>query len=384
MSINLSDLVENVKTGEILFLGIFLLVFLIKLIYDFTFTGRIIYYKYKKIPATSSFENLSLIFTVRNEGSRMKENLPGIISAISGMDEVVAVDDFSQDQTFTVLGILREQFPNLKISTLNQESRHSVKVSQNIALKAASYEWVIVLSPLVNELPEKWLNLFRDCLTGSKNMIIGYTNVNPGKGFYNHLYRIERFFQQVKSFSYILNGIGFIVSEENIAFRKSIYFNAGGFGKKINEAYANLELILNDLIRKKNTVLLSDPDAAIRITEKIRHGDYRELLVKYRRIKSYLSFWKRAALNADDFLRIFWPLVAIAAFVYFGPLRFYIAGLIFLKIVVRSMIIKTLQKKLNERKIFLSSLIYDGIMPFTSLFTRNRAFLREKKRRWRK
>ena len=351
---SLTDFVENIKTGEEVIIGLFLFVLIIRLFYDLFFTGKVAFYNIRKTQKTGSHEPISLIFTVRNEELRIKENLPRILSQITGHGEIVVVDDFSQDQTFTNLGIIRDEFPNLKISSLNQETRYSVKVSQNVALKAASSEWIIVLSPLVSELPKNWMNLFQDYLTESKNVVLGYSNVYPGKGLYHHLYRIESFFQQMKSFSYLLNGFGFVVKEENIAFRKSNYFNAGGYGKKINEAYANLELILNEFIKKKFSVLLLDQDAQIRRSEKITLGDYRDLLEKFRRIRSYLPFIKRAAIYFDDFFRILWPVIAILTLTYFGTIRLNIAGLIALKILIHALIIKTAQKKLNERKIFLS------------------------------
>jgi len=65
---------------------------------------------------------------------------------------------------------------------------------------------------------------------------------------------------------------------ENVAFQKKKYFEIGGHGLKINEQYANLELLINHFIRKKDTTILFQSETAIKKTEDLVWNDYLEIL----------------------------------------------------------------------------------------------------------
>jgi glycosyltransferase involved in cell wall biosynthesis len=384
MFVSLAEYWIGLKTWEIILLGFFVLLFVFRVVIDFVFYGKVAFYKMKLMGTPDQFNGLSIIMTVRNEEENIKENLQALLSYMTGRGEVIVVDDFSQDQTFILLGLLREQYPNLKISSLNQEIRYSVKVSQNIGMKAASEEWVIFIPPHISGLPENWLSQFQNCFFVEKNTILGYSNVKYSKGFFNHLFRIESFFQQLKSFSFLLNGLGFVVNEENIAFRKAKYFEQGGYGKKIKETYANLELLINDFIKKKTTCLLLEPDSIIRTPISKTKVDFWDLLYKFRRIRSFLPFYKRFALASDELFRFFWIAVAAGIFMWFDELRIYIAAVFVLKIIIRGIVLKLSQNRVGEKKIFITSLLYDGLMPYLWLFASDRSYRGSSKRRWKK
>jgi len=384
MIVSLTEFPGSLELWEIIFLGLFLFMFLVRLVSDLVFYGKVAFYRSKPRGIPDQLSTLSLIITLRNEEENVKENLPKVLSYMTGRGEVIVIDDFSQDQTYTLLGLIREQFPNLKFSSLNQEIRHSVKVSQNIGLKAATGEWVIFLPPVIGNIPENWLLLLQNSYLNDKNAIIGYLNIKPSRGFFNHLWRLESFFQQLKSFSFLLNGLGFVVNEENIAFRKSAYFSQGGYGKKINEVYANLELIINNFIRKKTTVLNFENDSAIRLPVSKSRNDYIDLLNKYKRIRSHLPFYKRAAFVADACIRFLWLVLSVAAIIWFFDIWIFVATLFALKLVIRGIVIKLCLNRLKEKKLFLSSVIYDALMPYRLIFAGGSMYRRVIKRRWKK
>jgi hypothetical protein len=214
-------------------------------------------------------------------------------------------------------------------------------------------------------------------------VVLAYSNIQQSKGFFNHLCRIEGYFQYQKSVAYILNHLPFVYSEDNVAFQKSKYFEAGGFAQKVTEQYANLELILNSFIRKKETAILFEKESAIRKNRKACKEDYLELLKKSIRIESHLSFPKQAVLTFNEFTSlVFSPLSIISITLYFELWPIF-CGLFAFQFISYLLIINISQKRLNERKIFISSLTYDFIRPYFVLFYRWHFNLRRKKNRWR-
>ncbi|MFW5774464.1 MAG: glycosyltransferase, partial [Tangfeifania sp.] len=251
------------------------------------------------------------MLTYRNEEENLRKYLPLLLASAKAGSEVVAVDDYSQDNSLSVLGVLREGHSNLKVSSLNQETRYSEKMAQNIALKAASNNWVMVAMPSQKVNAPEWLSAISSAITDEKEVVVNYSNVKTRKGFFQLLYRNERFFQQLKSFGFILNRLPYLNFEENVAFRKEKYFEAGGFGRHVKENFANLELVLNDFIKKKKTALNFTPETAMQMEINVSKPDYFELLKKDARIRKKLSSFKRFILFCEKILTLLFYLAVI-------------------------------------------------------------------------
>ena len=79
-------------------LVVFGLLFMSRLFYRLFFSLRILIHKKRK-PAAGEKVPLSLLLTIRNEEDNLKKNLPEILKLKNADFEVVAVDDFSQDNS---------------------------------------------------------------------------------------------------------------------------------------------------------------------------------------------------------------------------------------------------------------------------------------------
>jgi hypothetical protein len=167
-----------------------------------------------------------------------------------------------------------------------------------------------------------------------------------------------------------------------VAFQKKKYFELGGHGLKISEQYANLELLINFFIRKKSTTILFQSETAIKKTEELIWNDYLDILKKNLRIEKHLSARKKAVLAFDETTKILFVPAIIAVLIFLFELWPIIAGLLFIMVASRLVIIKLTQKRLNERKIFLSSLLYDLIVPYFKLFYRWYFNNRREKQKW--
>jgi len=355
---------------QLVVFGVFIVVFILRFVYLFLFTGRIIHSKKSKRQEEFT-PPVTLLFTLRNEEEHIRNILPKILE-IEGVDyDVVVVDDYSQDNSYSVLGLLNQRYGRLKISCLNDETRFSVKLAQNIALKSATNNWVLITPISLDEVRKEWLPGMLNEIENEKiDLVFGYSSVVPAKGLFNLFYRIENFYQQIRNAGYIYNGLPFVYNEDNLAFKKEKYFQLGGYGKNIKEQYANLELIVNAFIKKKNTVVSFYSDTAIRKKIEINKEEYLELLQKSFRIEKYLSVAKRIVLFADSSSQLIYLPVLVLVFLFVFQLWPLIIILVGLKVLAQLFIIKITQNRLNERKIFISSLVYGLLMPYYKLFYR--------------
>lgn len=373
------DTLLNLSGLDLALAIIFAVLFIIRLLFLFLFTGRVLFRKKTKFTTTAP---ISLIYTVRNEETRLKNNMAPVLS-INGVEfEVIVVDDFSQDNSFQVLGMLRGRSDRLKVSTLQQETRFSTKMAQNLALKAASHDWILTVPISYENATFEWVSGISNALDNSKTVVISYCSAQNSGGFINRIYRIESYLSFTKSVGYILNNLPFIYSEENVAFQKKKYFEIGGHGLKISEPYANLELLINFFIRKKHTTILFQSDTAIKKTEDLIWNDYLDILKKSLRIEKHLTGSRKAVLAFDEFTKIVFPPVTIAVFILLFELWPLLSALLFILLTSRLFIIKIMQNRLNERKILLSSLVYELIIPYFKLFYRWYFNNRGQKQKW--
>ena len=98
--------------------------------------------------------------------------------------------------------------------------------------------------------------------------------------------------------------------------------------------------------------------------------DYLEILKKNIRIEKHLSSSKKTVLLIDELTKLLFAPVAIATTVMIFNAWPLIAALLFIMFTKRLFIIKIAQNRLNERKIFIPSLVYDLFVPYFKLFYR--------------
>ncbi|WP_167619765.1 glycosyltransferase [Maribellus sediminis] len=372
MNHNILDKLQELNAGEWILIGIFLFLLVFRMYYLVFFTGRQLFKSRKVVIANEkAAQPISVFTTVRNEEENLKRVLPQLLEISNVKYEVIAVDDYSLDNTFTVLGAFKHRYPHFRISSLNEETRFSVKLAQNIALKAAQYDWVLQFPISGTGAGNDWLSGFAYNTTSqNRKLLLGYTGIKAKTGFYNLLCRIEMFMQQVKSAGFICNGIPFVYFEDNVAFKRQEYFKLGGYGQKTREAYANLELLINKFITKKETAVLFNETTRLTIDVPTEKDDFLNLIKRSERIERYLPAWKRFMLAFEAVTEMLYLPFLVFVLVYFFELWLFIVVLAGVKLLAHLIIIKIVQNRLNERKIFISSLVYGLLMPYFKLVYR--------------
>lgn len=378
------DKLSQLDAYEWALLGAFILVYTSRLCYVLFFTARVFVKKRRAAVANEiAAQPLSVLLTVRNEEENLRRVLPQLLAINSVNYEVVVVDDYSLDNTYSVLGSYKTKYPKLRISALNEETRFSEKMAQNIALKAAKNEWVLWCPVQVANVGNDWLSGFSfNTSVRKRTLLLGYTGLAVKPGFYNRLCRLEMFMQQIKSAGFIRNGIPFVYFEDNVAFKRQHYFDLGGYGSDTKEVYANLELVINRFIRKDQTAVLFSEQTRLTKNQEVTRDDYHNLLRRSYKIESHLPAWKRFVLNAEAFTALIYVPLALAVLFCLSSLWLVVAVLAGGKFLVDLIIMKIAQKRLNERKIFIPSLIYGLIMPYFKMIYRWHFKQQSRNRKW--
>jgi glycosyltransferase involved in cell wall biosynthesis len=362
-------------------IGLFVLLFLFLVLYMIFFNLRVA--RHKATPGNLSTP-LSILMVLRNEEDNLRDYLPGMLGLNNSEFEVVAVDNYSLDNSFIYLQSLQNQNQHLKISRLKQDTDFSEKMAQNIGLKAARYDWVMSVPPTTSTFGDDWISDISGHSSNTVDVVVSYSNIKPSGSFFNLLYRVECFFQQLKSFGFILNGMPYISSQENVAFKKDKYFGVGGYRGRITESFVQLEMVINSFLSKNNVALLISEKTAIQEKKKVSLKDYAELIKKERRLRKYLPAGIRFRLIVHEWVNFLFLPVAVAVVLLIPELWAFVLIMIIFLIFCNLFIIKKVLAGLNERKLFLPSFLIALFLPVIKFIFRALYGSYGRKKGWKK
>ncbi len=325
---------------------------------------------------------VTIIVSVRNEEEHIHEIVEKFNMQQFENYQILIINYCSEDNTGGILSYLAENNPRLKVTSLSQETRFSEKQAINIGMKGASSPWIILLTSATVELKPEWLTKMCSLLSPETDILVAYTNIERGKGFRNLICRLERFQQFLISGAWTLAGSPFVFNENNVLFKKSMYFDTLGFRHKLNRNFANLELIFNENIKNGKVVISTNPDLAIREKIEDDRGDHIRLLKKGVQIRQSLSLSKKIGLFVDDFTRIIFPALVATVIILHPEYWITFSVFPFILLILLAIMIKMLINRLNERKIFLSSLMYILIKPLINWWFFWSMYIIHRRSRW--
>jgi glycosyltransferase involved in cell wall biosynthesis len=367
-------------TTDFILLGSLLFLFFIQVYFLLRYYLKLALHKDKQ-PGEHSIP-VTIILPVRNEESRIREMVAKFSDQEFENYQLLVINEYSEDNTYEILNVLSETNPRLKVTSLSQETRFSGKQAINIGLKGASSPLIILLTATSGEINPKWLSGLNSLLGPETEAVIAYTNVERMKGFRNLICRIERFYQFIISGSRTLAGKPFVFDENNILFKKSLYFETLGFRHKLNRNFANLELIFNENFQRGKVKVSTSQEMAVREHIEDDRGDHIKLLKKGVQIRQSLPLSKSLSLFTDDLTRLLLP-VMMAVLMILHP-EFWITVLVpfFVYLVLQTIIVKMLINRLNERKILLPSLVYILIKPIINWWFFWSMYVIHRRSRW--
>ena len=347
--------------SDIVLLTAFSVVFIIQMYYLLAVYLKLVLHK--KESYNQATNQVTIIIPLRNEETRIRDLMTTFTELPFDDYQVMVINEFSEDDTLHILNILAETNPRLKVTSLSQETRFQEKQALNIGLKGAQSSWIVQLTSNSVPFSQEWLSKLNGLVDNNTDAVIGYTNVQKTKGLRNLICRLEGFNQFMISGSWILAGQPFVFQENNILFKKSMYFDTQGFKHKLDRNFANLELIFNESFRKDRVKISTNPELSIRELVEDDRGDHIKLLKKTVQIRQSLNWSKKSSLFLDDLTRIALTGLSIALIILHPEYWITFSSVLLIYFILLLFIVKKLLTRLKERKIFVYSFVYILIKP---------------------
>lgn len=362
----MKDFFIELSRYELIIFCAFVLTLLVQLFYYLFFYIRVtLKRKPTELKNEPELPPVSIIICARDEELNLKAFLPSVLEQDYPNFEVVVVNDCSTDDTDIVLDFFSKKYEHLRVTTIKQDEKftHGKKLALTVGIKAAKHEWLLLTDADCKPVSNKWLATMASNFNDNFEIVLGYGGYFPQKGFLNMLIRYDAFFIALQYLSFAIAGKPFMGVGRNLAYRKELFFRKKGFASHSHIFSGDDDLFVHQAATKSNTGVefrhdshtLSNPKETFKawFKQKKRHfttGPHYRAGVKF-------------LLALEPLSRLlFWTIGIYTMFVS-ANLIWVIAGAITFRIIVNSVIIKIASLRLNERKIFIPSLVYDLLSP---------------------
>ncbi len=357
--------------------------FLIQIYYYLVFYSRILFYKNNK-NKTDIKEPVSVIICARNEEDNLKNNLPSILTQDYPDFEVIVVNDCSEDETEFLLERFQKQYKNLKTTTIKQDEKfyHNKKLALTIGIKAAKNELLLLTDADCMASSNKWIEKMQANFTEKTQIVLGYGGYKRDKKLINNLIRFDTLFIALQYFSFALAKRTYMGVGRNLAYRKSLFFKHKGFAKHNHIESGDDDLFVSQAATKQNTQIEisresitrseSEPNFIAWFKQKKRHASTSKL---YKFGTKWRLFW-------ENFSRVGYYTLFILSLIFFQPFYLYIISIFGFRTILQLIIYKVAMKKLDEKNLWLPSLLYDFIMPFLSFSFILAHYFTSKRNKW--
>ncbi|MBP3943105.1 glycosyltransferase [Sphingobacteriaceae bacterium WQ 2009] len=365
-------------------LGILGLLFLIQLYYILFVYGKLSAYKVTEHSSVTDYPPISVIICGKNEQDNITQFLPKILNQEYPNYEVIFVNDFSEDDTEWELKRLSEIYSHLKVVEIKEHIRlkHGKKFAVTLGIKASKNELLVFTDADCQPQSELWLQEMALSFTDKKDIVLGYSPYIKLPGLLNALIRFETSHTAMSYLSYALKGDAYMGVGRNMAYRKSLFFQAKGFAKHMHIKSGDDDLFVNQNATPTNVVINIHPNAQLLSLPKITWKSY--YTQKARHSGASVIYKKRhQRMLATQLISAFLFYCALVAVSIAYPSYWYIPlSAYLLRLIAQVIIFKPIYKKLQVPDLIwwlpLLDLLYYFYICINGAFNRKRKSVRWK------
>ena len=348
----------------------------IQIFYYFYYYLTIILYKHPEVK--SSKKPVSVIICARNESVNLSEYLPSVLKQEYPDYEVIVVNDCSEDNSYDILGDFLKQYPHLKISNVNKDSKftHNKKFAQFIGIKAAKNDLLLFTDADCQPESDKWLETIVSRFEDHIDFVIGYGGYFKRKGLLNRYIRYDSMTIAMQYFGMAIRGVPYMGVGRNLAYRRSLFFNKKGFGSHNHVISGDDDLFVNSNADKKNTFVEFRKETHTRSVPAASFNEWVKQKKRHMITARYYKAGDKFRLFMEPFTRVLFyaSLIILLSNLFLWQYILIIFGL---RLIIQIIITTLAQKRLNEPGIEIFSLFFDifspvinGAIYFSNIFTR--------------
>ena len=346
----------------------------------------------------SSMPGVSVLLCAHNEGYNLSQYLPALLSQNYPTYEVIVVDDGSEDNTRDVVDQFMVNDPRLKMTFVpyGARVRSTKKLALTLAAKAAQYDYLLLTdADCVPESP----NWIRTMMAGfepsafsrqASDIVLGFGAYFEEKGHVNRLVRYDTLFNGLHYLGAAICGHPYMGVGRNLAYRKSLFFETGGFSHQMTNRAGDDDLFVNHLATRKNTAVVLSRESYTWSLAKQSLKDWWQQKRRHISVSPSYRATTQWQLLFEPLTRGLFYAISLFAIVYYWPatyqlssIRFpllLVVGLGLLRWILQTAVINTSARRMGLRRFSPFTILwFDIILPLINLWM---LIVPQKKLKW--
>ena len=214
-------------------------------------------------PSQIETPGVSVILCAHNESENLSHYLQALLTQDYPTYEVIVVDDGSEDNTREVVERYSTQDPRLHMTFIPAGARvgSTKKLALTLGAKAAQYEWLLLTDADCRPESNRWISTMMEQAT--KDIVLGFSPYFYDKGHVNRLVRFDTLFNGLHYLGAALCGHPYMGVGRNLAYRKSLFFESGGFTHLMTNRAGDDDLFVNHVATKTNTAVALERESYV-------------------------------------------------------------------------------------------------------------------------
>ena len=330
---------------------------------------------------------VSVILSAHNEGDNLSNYLQALLTQDWPEYEVIVVDDESEDNTRAVVESYMVRDPRLRMTFVPYGARvgSTKKLALTLAAKAAKYDYLLLTDadcvPESNQWIREMMKGFAPVEKGeqkSKDIVLGFSPYFAEKGHVNKLMRYDTLFNGLHYLGAALCGHPYMGVGRNLAYRKELFFESGGFTKLMTTMAGDDDLFVNHVATKANTaVVLSRESYTWSLTKKTMKEWWQQKRRHLSVSPAYKSITQFRLVLEPLSRGLFYGMVIAMLVLYRPPmilevpsLPFLVAlGLFLVRWILQTVILNVSARRMGLRRFGMFSVLwFDIALPLVNLW----------------
>ena len=230
----------------------------------------------QKLTANSLTETppVSVIIAAHNESYNLSQYLQALLTQDWPEYEVIVVDDGSEDETRAIVESYMVNDPRLRMTFVpyGARVRSTKKLALTLGAKAAQYDYLLLTdADCVPESPH-WIAQMMAGFESQQptandqqptQIVLGFSPYFCTKGHVNRLVRFDTLFNGLHYLGAALCGHPYMGVGRNLAYRKELFFESGGFTHLMTNVAGDDDLFVNHVATSQNTAVVLSRDSYV-------------------------------------------------------------------------------------------------------------------------
>ncbi len=344
-----------------MFFVVFSAVITVQLFYYIYFFSRLAWYKKPEKKVNQEYP-VSVVICAKDEAGNLVKSLPGIlVQNYQSTNEIILVDDNSEDDTKYLLEEFQKSFKNLKVLTLTQDAKLSSgkKFPLSMGIRAAKYEILLLTDADCTPASENWIQKMQDGYAENIDIVLGYGAYRKLPGLLNKLIRFETFHTALQYLSYALAGQTYMGVGRNLSYKREVFLKNKGFSAINHIPGGDDDLFIHKIANKNNTAIVIDNEAFTVSEPKRTWKEWRSQKFRhYTTAKYYLPKFK-FLLGLYSFTGfLVYPLL-ICALVWHGKIIWLPLIPFALRLIVMSIVWRKSMAQLDVKDLWPMTILWD-------------------------